>query len=148
MTDLTQVTAVTAEELTTWYELQQELARVKAAEAMLRSRIAKYFFPNPTEGSKENKHPLNDGTGAILQMDHVINRKVLEPELDAYRESLKVEGSNVPRLPLNKLIKWKPELVKSVYVTLTDEERRAADTFLDIKPGSPQLEIRIPKRPG
>jgi hypothetical protein len=114
---------------------------------MLRSRIAKYFFPNPTEGARDNKHPLNDGTGAVLQLDHKISRNVLEPELDAYREALKVEGNNLPRLPLNKLVKWKPELVKSEYTKLTEEERKVCDGFLDIKPGSPQLSIAIPKRP-
>jgi hypothetical protein len=147
MTDLTQVTSVTAEDLKKWYKLQEELAQVKAAEAMLRSRIAKHFFPKPVEGSAENKYPLNDGTGAILQMDHTINRKVLEPELDAYRESLKVEGSNVLKLPLNKLIKWKPELSKSEYNKLTAEERKVCDSFLNIKDGAPQLKIVIPKRP-
>lgn len=147
MTDLTEVTAVTAQDLTTWYQLQQELARVKAAEAMLRGRIAKHFFPAPTEGSRDNKHPLNDGTGAILQMDHVVNRGVLEPELEAYKAACKEEGSNLPKLPLNKLIKWKPELSKSEYNKLTAEERKVCDTFLNIKDGSPQLEIKIPKRP-
>jgi hypothetical protein len=135
MVDLTEETSVTLEDLKTWYELKEELARVKGAEAMLRSRIAKHFFPAPTEGSKDNKHPLNDGTGAILQMDYVINRTVAE------------EGSNLPQLNLATLIRWKPEVVIGEYRKLNETERHTLDQCLIIKPGSPQLEIKIPKRP-
>jgi hypothetical protein len=147
MADLTEETAVTAEDLKTWYELKAELARVKGAEAMLRSRIFKHYFPNPTEGSKDNKVPLNDGTGAILQADHVINRTVDEQQLEALREAMFAEGSNLPKLDLPKLIRWKPELVKSEYTKLSEDERHTLDQALIIKPGSPQMEIKIPKRP-
>lgn len=146
MTDLTQVTVPTVADIATLYELQEQLAKVKAAEAMLRRRIFDHFFPNPVEGSKDNKYPLNDGTGAILQADHKINRTVLEPELDAYKAALKDPGANLPKLPLNKLIKYKPELVKAEYNKLTEEERRACDTFLNIKPGMPDVSVVIPKR--
>ena len=144
--DLAQATAVTIDDLKRWYELCAELDRIKAAEAMLRSRIFKQFFPNPTEGSKDNKYPLNDGTGAILQADHKINRTVLEPELDALKSAIKEEGSNLPKLPFNKLIKYKPELVKAEYNKLTEEERKVMDQALLIKPGTPQMEIKSPKR--
>lgn len=145
MTDLTEATAVTAEDLKTWYGLNEELARVKAAEAMLRSRIFKHFFPSPVEGS-DNKHPLNDGTGAILQVDHKVNRAVLEPELDGYKTASEEEGSNLPKLPWNKLVKYKPELVKAEYNKLTAEEKTACDMVLNIRDGSPQMKIIIPKR--
>jgi hypothetical protein len=147
MVDLTEETSVTLEDLKTWYELKEELARVKGAEAMLRSRIAKHFFPAPTEGSKDNKHPLNDGTGAILQMDYVINRTVDEQQLDALRSAIAEEGSNLPQLNLATLIRWKPEVVIGEYRKLNETERHTLDQCLIIKPGSPQLEIKIPKRP-
>lgn len=147
MVDLTEEVAVTQEDLKTWYELKQELARVKGAEAMLRSRIFKHYFPNPTEGSRDNKVPLNDGTGAILQADHVINRTVDEQQLEGLKEAMFAEGSNLPQLDLTKLIKWKPELVKAEYNKLEEHERLVFDRCLVIKPGSPQLEIKIPKRP-
>lgn len=146
MTDLSQTTLVTAEDLQTWYKLQEQLASVKAAEAMLRARIFRQFFPTPVEGSAENKVPLNDGTGAILQATHVINRTVLEPELDALKASIREEGSNLPKLPFNKLIKYEPKLVKAEYNKLTAEERAIMDRALKIQDGSPQLEIKIPKR--
>lgn len=147
MVDLTtDEVAPTLQDLATLYRMQADLAALKSAEAMLRTRLAKHFFPTPTEGSAENKHPLNDGTGAILQMDHTINRKVLEPELDALKSALKEEGSNLPRLPLAKLVKWKPELNKTEYNKLTAEERQVFDRALEIKPGMPQLKVVIPKR--
>lgn len=146
MTDLTNVTVPTVADIATLYELQEQLAKVKAAEAMLRRRIADHFFPNPTEGSASNKYPLNDGTGAILQMDHKINRKVLEPELDVLKAKVRAEGSNLPKLPFNKLVKYTPELVKSEYNKLTAEERQLFDEALDIKPGMPEVKVVIPKR--
>jgi hypothetical protein len=147
MVDLSEQVAVTTEDLTTWFKLKKQLAEVKGAEAMLRGRIFKYFFPNPTEGAKDNKHPLNDGTGAVLCADHVINRSVDEQQLEGLREAIAAEGSNLPQLDLTKLIRWKPELVLSEYRKLTEVERHAFDQCLVIKPGSPQLDITIPKRP-
>lgn len=148
MTDIAQLTTVTADDLKTWYAMNDQLSQLKTAESLLRKRIFAHFFPVPVEGSAENKHPLNDGTGAILQATHVIRRDVLEPELDALKSAVREEGSNLPKLPFNKLVKYKPELVKAEYNKLTAEERAVFDRVLKIQPGSPQLEIKIPKRPG
>lgn len=146
MTDLTQTTTPTLADVAILYRMQEELTALKAAEAMLRRRIADHFFPNPTEGSKDNKFPINDGTGAVLQMDHKISRTVLEPELDAYKAASREAGSNLPKLAWNKLVKYKPELVKAEYNKLTDEERAACDTVLNIKPGMPEVKVVIPVR--
>lgn len=143
---MTNIAAPTTADIAEWYKIQEQLSALKATEAMLRSRLAKHFFPDPTEGSTGNKYPLNDGTGAILQMDHKLNRKVLEPELDAYKAAAKEEGANLPKLPWNKLIKYTPELVTAEYRKLTEEERKACDTVLNIKPGMPELKVVIPKR--
>lgn len=147
MSSLEEVIAVTPADLATWFKKKAQLAKLKGEEAMLRSRIFKFYFPAPTEGSKDNKVPLNDGTGAILQADHVINRTVDEQQLDGLKEAMFAEGSNLPQLDLTKLIKWKPELNKTEYNKLTLEEKQIFDRCLVIKPGSPQLEIKIPKRP-
>lgn len=146
MTDIAEATTPTLEDVARLYTMQEQLAALKSAEAMLRRRIADHFFPNPTEGSKENKYPINDGTGAILQMDHKINRKVLEPELDVLKAKIKAEGSNLPKLAFNKLVKYTPELVKAEYNKLTEEERRLFDEALEIKPGMPEVKVVIPKR--
>lgn len=146
MVDLSDEVAVTPEDLKAWYGLKQELDRVKAAEAMLRSRIFKHYFPTPIEGSAENKVPLNDGTGAIIQGDYVVNRNVDQAQLDALREAMFAEGSNLPQLHLDKLVKWKPELAKSEYNKLSETEKQVFDRCLIVKPGMPGLEIKIPKR--
>lgn len=146
MTDLTQATAVTADDLAEWYKMKQKLNKLKGTEAMLRRRIADFFFPNPAEGSKENKHSLDDCTGAVLQLDHTINRNVDQAELEALREAMFEDGSNLPQLKLDELVRWKPELNKSAYNKLTDDERKVFDRCLIVKPGMPQLDIKIPKR--
>lgn len=146
MVDLSEEQAVTPEDLKTWYKLRDELTRVRSAEAMLRSRIFKHYFPEPVEGSAQNKVPLNDGTGAIVQGDYVINRTVDQAQLEALREAMFAEGSNLPQLPLDKLIKWKPELAKAEYNKLSTEEKQILDRCLVVKPGMPGLEIKIPKR--
>lgn len=146
MVDLTEEIAVTAEDYARWYKMNEELTALKAAEAMLRQRIFKHCFPTPTEGEKDNKFPLNDGTGAIVQGTYVINRTVDEQQLDGLREAIAAEGSNLPQINLAKLIKWKPELVKAEYNKLTDEERNTMDQALVIKPGMPGLKIKIPAR--
>lgn len=145
MSNLEEVVTVTAEDLATWFKKKAQLAKLKGEEAMLRSRIFKFYFPTPTEGSKDNKVPLNDGTGAILQADYVINRTVDEHQLDGLKEAMFAEGSNLPQLDLTKLIKWKPELSITEYRKLSDEERLVLDRCLVIKPGSPQMEIKVPK---
>ena len=135
---------VTPADLAEWYRLQTELAKLKSAEALLRGKIFKHYFPAPKEGT--NKVPLNDGTGAELKGQHVINRSVDIGSLDALKAGIAAEGSNLPKLNLDDLIKWKPEVVISKYRELTEEERLTFDQCLIIKPGSPQLEIAIPKR--
>jgi len=147
MVDISEEVAVTPQDLVTWFKKKAQLAKLKGEEAMLRSRIFKHYFPNPTEGSKENKVPLNDGTGAILQADHVINRTVDEQQLEGLKEAMFAEGSNLPQLDLTKLIRWKPELNKAEYNKLTADEKLVFDRCLIIKPGSPQMEIKIPKTP-
>lgn len=146
---------VTVADLAEWYRLHEELGRIKSAEALLRGRIFKHFFPAPKEGT--NNAPLQDGTGAVLKGQHVINRSVDQGALDALRkaqseaiERAKADGSgapNIPLLKLDELVKYKPEVSITKYRELTEEERHHFDQCLVIKPGSPQLEIVIPKRP-
>lgn len=109
----------------------------------LGKKIFKFYFPNPKEGT--NKADLKDGTGAQLKAVHVIGRTVELGSLDALRSAIRTEGSNLPKLPIADLIKYKPELVIGEYRKLTEEERCIFDQCLIIKPGSPQLEITIPK---
>lgn len=145
---------VTLDDLKQWYELHEQLGRIKSAEALLRARIFKAKFPEPKEGT--NNVPLNDGTGAVLKAQHKIQRDIDVGTLDALKKAqadavagLATEvpaAPNAPKINFDKLVKYKPELITSAYRELTAEERMYFDQCLVIKPGSPQLEIVIPKR--
>ena len=144
---------ITPADLAQWFQLKEQLGKVKAAEALLRSRIYKFFFKTPKEGT--NNHPLNDGTGAVLKAVRVIDRKVELGSLDALRtaQSKAIEDNkagapmpNIPLLNFDKLIKWTPELVTKEYRELTEAERHYFDQCLIIKDGSPQVSIEIPKK--
>lgn len=150
MADLTEETAVTPAELSKWYLLKKQLGEVKSAEAMMRSRIAKFFFPTPDEGT--NTHPLKDGTGANLKMVHTIDRKVDEGELEALKAAMAAAAENPEdnlhglELDFSKLVVWKPELKIAEYRKLTEAQQQVFDRVLVVKPGMPQLDITIPKR--
>lgn len=150
MADITEETAVTPAELSKWYLLKKQLAEVKTAESLMRSRIAKFFFPTPDEGT--NTHPLKDGTGANLKMVHTIDRKVDEGELAALKAALEAAASNPEdnlhgmELPFDDLIVWKPELKIGAYRKLSEAQREVFERVLVVKPGMPQLDITIPKR--
>lgn len=146
MVNVEKETEVTYDDLVKLFEMQKQLAALKAAEAMLRTRVFKHYFPVPVEGSRDNKVPLNDGTGAILQADYRINRTVDESELEKLKVAIKEEGSNLPKLPFSKLIKWKPELAKAEYNKLSDEDKLVFDRCLVVKPGMPEVKIVIPAR--
>lgn len=135
---------VTAADMAHWYKLQQQLSTLKGEEAMLRARIFADCFPTPVEGT--NTFAIADGTGALLKATHVINRSVDEGSLEALGKAIKTPDSNLPKLPLTKLVKWKPEVVIKEYRSLTEEERQVFDQCLIIKEGSPQMKIEIPKR--
>jgi len=134
---------VTVEHLKEWFTLKQQLDDLKGKEVVLRQFIFNGLFTNPDEGI--NKHDVNDGTGAVVKGTHVINRSVQIEELEKLEESLK-NNSNLPKLDLEKLVKWKPEISIKEYRTLTNEQRHLFDQALVIKPGMPGLEIVIPKR--
>ena len=135
---------VTVEHLKEWYVLKQQLDELKGKEVVLRQFIVAGLFPEPTEGV--NKHDVNDGTGAVVKATHVINRAVQEEPLAELRKSMALPDNNLPKLDLDKLVKWRPEVSIKEYRTLTDEERNLFDQVLVIKPGMPGLEIVIPKR--
>lgn len=139
-------TEITYADLVKLFQMREQLATLKSAEAMLRKRVFAHYFPNPTEGSAENKVPLNDGTGAILQADHKLNRKVDEGELEKLKLAINAEGSNLPKLKFSKLIKWKPEVAIGEYRKLSDEDRLVFDRCLVVTPGMPEVKITIPKR--
>lgn len=134
---------VTQEDLTKWYELQQQLAAVKASEMLLRTKIYKGLFVEPKEGT--NSIPLS--AGWVLKAKRTIQRDI---DLAAFQalatmdqETQKSKFSEAGIVP-EIMIKWKPELVTKSYRALTPEQLAIFDQCLIIKDGSPALEIVLP----
>lgn len=119
-----------------WYQVQEQLAALKVEEMALRKKLFATYFPTPREGT--NNHELGDG--AVLKGGHVINRDVDPASLQANGPALLEAG-----IPVAKLVQWKASLVMKEYRALTEEQRLKFDIALTIKPGSPTLEIAIPK---
>jgi hypothetical protein len=136
---------ITIEHLMQWYKMQEDLAKLKSAEALLRARIFKKYFPTPVEGT--NDFSLDDGY--VLKAKYSIDRKVDEATLTTLTPDLRKLN-----IPLDALIKYKPELSVKAYRTLegdsSDEGKKRLNLFdqcLIIKPaGTQQLEIVLPKK--
>lgn len=127
----------TPEDLNIWYELIKQVAALAEQEMMLRKKIFATYFKDPKEGT--NTAPLN--AGWVLKATHKINRKVLIAELTTLTPELQAAG-----IVVEDVIKSKPELSVSAYKALDDAKRALFDRCLEIKPGSPALEIVLPKK--
>lgn len=127
----------TQDDLTKWYKLQEELESIKIAELELRKKIFGSFFITPKEGT--NTADLSDGWK--LKGGYKINRSIDVALLTAHVQELHAKG-----IPVDSLIKYKPELITAPYRALTDVQRLEFDKVLDIKIGTPSLEIVLPKR--
>ena len=134
---------VTQEDLSQWYQLQEQLMKLKAAELLLRMKIFKGMIKAPKEGT--NTVPLAEGWA--LKGKHVINRDVDQAALavnTAVDPATHMSRLSANGIHVEQLIKWKPELITKTYRTLTPEQQQIFDECLIIKEGSPQLEIMLP----
>lgn len=155
---------VTQADLEDWYRLKELLDDTKTKEFALRKKIYAHYFVvrdehgveiQPKEGT--NNFELPDGF--VLKAQRVINRSVDQGSLAALKQE-KIELSEkkdlyenekerlalLLELPLDDLVRYKPELETREYRKLSDEARNVFDTALVIKDGTPQLDIVKPKR--
>ncbi len=136
-------TIPTEAEIALWWETQQQLEKLKSLESTLRMKIYKHWFKDPKEGT--NDHPL--GEGFVAKGVRKINRNVDEAALKVFTAA-PTEGAvsmlGMHQIAVDKVIKYKPELVISEYRKLTDEQRLIFDQVLVIKEGMPGLEIAKP----
>lgn len=128
---------VTEADLHQWFYLQDELKKLKAKEMLLRSKIFKFYFPEPKEGT--NNFTMPDGY--VLKGKHTISRDVDIGALQALRQSFIDAGINS-----DEIVKWSPGLKIKEYRELTAEQARLFDQCLIVKPGSPALEIVLPAK--
>jgi hypothetical protein len=134
---VTEEVPVTQEDLNNWFKMKEQLALLTQEEMTLRKRIAKHYFPNPTEGT--NSVPLS--AGWVMKMKHTISRKILPELLTNMMPEFKKA-----KIPVLDVVLNKPELSVTEYKKLTDEQRKLFDKAMEIKDGSPALEIVLPKR--
>lgn len=134
---------VTQQDLYTWYELQQQLAKIKAAEMLLRRKIFDAFFPQPKEGV--NKYVMEGGY--VLQATYGYERALDVAAFDALLKEAKELKRKRKPLTFNPaaLVRYDPKLVLKEYRGLTEEERAVFDACIVAKPGSPALKIVAPK---
>lgn len=125
------------DELTTWFELQAQLAQLKDREMILRKKLFAEAFPAPEEGT--NSFNLPDAY--VLKGTHKLDRKI---DLAAYNQLL--PNLRKAEVPVDRLLKWDPSLVTGEYRTLTPAHLHLFDQILIIKPGAPSLEIVLPKK--
>jgi hypothetical protein len=123
---------VTQADIEQWYKLKAELGRVKSAEALLRMKIFKGYFPEPVEGT--NRATL--GGGYDLKATHAINREVDPGTVTTMADAFRAAG-----MVMEDLVRWKPELSVTAYRKLNADQTKLFDQCLIIKPGSPQLEV-------
>ena len=124
--------------LNDWYEITQRMAADKLREIELRKQLFGAAFPDPTEGSKDNKFSLADGW--VLQGDYKINRTI-----DAAVVSTLMKGDNT-RPIVENVVEYKPSLVLAKWKGLDTEDRALLADMVTEKPGSPTLKIVKPKK--
>lgn len=119
-----------------WERVQKQLADLKDLELNLRNEVFATYFVNPKEGT--NNHTLPDGR--VLKGNYKINRTLDEALLHTKATELMKAG-----LVLRDLVRMKPELNTKPYRALDDKQRVLFEQVLDIKVGTPALEIVTPK---
>lgn len=127
----------TEADVANWYKLTVQLSDLKQQEYFERMKVFRGFFHDPREGT--NTHVLSDGYQ--LKAVNVVNRSIDVAAVTTNARMLAEMG-----VDLNKVIKWTPELVKSAYNELTEDQRKAFDNCLVVKEGTPQLEIKEPSK--
>jgi hypothetical protein len=124
--------------LEAWDQMCLLKALVEESEKDMRLKLFQGAFPNPKEGT--NVHKLPDGRELVGK--HTVNRKIDEAALPAVLVAMREAGV----ANSDKLVRYKPELAKREWNSLSDENKLRFSPAVISTPGSPQFEIRIPKR--
>ncbi len=131
-TNPTKASAALIKKLAAWHDLKAQAAELTLQEVALRKEIFSDAFPTPEEGSKYNKLDLPDGY--MLQGDYKINRKIDEAALGEVQRQMEP-------VMFNRAFRFKPELNKSGFKDLTDEQKKIASLAIIATPGTPALDI-------
>lgn len=127
----------TQKDIERWWVVAEEMAKLKEEEMKLRKKIFGTYFPTPKEGV--NTLPMTNSF--VMKGTYKIERKIVE---EAYKTLL--PDFQKAGLPLEDLVKMRPDLSVGVYKKLDAKQQKLFDKALEIKPGAPTLEIVKPKR--
>lgn len=122
-----------------WYGLLDRVDEAKALiarELELRKKIVALGFHNPKEGV--NYREL--GAGYQLKVQYKLDRKIDEAAYPSVQQALAKIGFEA-----DNICRFKREIDMRVYRDLTADVRNIFDDCLEIKPGSPILDIVAPK---
>ena len=114
------------------------LELVKEIEMGLRLKLFAGAFPNPKEGT--NTHTLPDGRE--LKGVYTIRRVVDEAALPGVLADLRAKGC----ANTDALVRYKPELAKREWNSLSDEHKLVFSAAVVATPGAPGFSVVTPKR--
>lgn len=128
------------EELTQLVAYQTEIRRLTNLENILRKRLYDHFFGQVKVKEGVNYHLLDDGSKVKAEVR--FTRTIDEASLAANKESLIAMG-----IPVDQIVKYKPELVLRQYRSLEGEAKLSFDENMVTKPGLPGLTL-VPSKAG
>lgn len=120
-----------------WYLITKKIAPLRDSESAMRKSIFSMAFPEPKEGTNSLK--LADGY--VLKGVYGFNRKIDNDVLTNIFEKL-----TEAEIPIDMLVKYKPEVKVTIYKELSEHQRKLFDECLTIEPASPSLKVEKPKR--
>lgn len=150
-----------------WELWKQRSTQAQALERELRAEVVKRLCPSPVEGTQHiifdlpglphDQHVPGveylDGGRWDFVLQHKINRTIDRPLLDNLMAQSKTlhpetqEPHPLAGVNWDLLVVRKPEVAVQFYKKgLTDVQRTWFDTCLKVSDGSPQIEIKAPKK--
>ena len=117
-----------------WYEMNEQLKKLKAEELSLRKEIFAEYFPEPVEGTNRCDVEGNAQLVANFPYNYTVDADNLEAGL-----------KHVPKSQKDTLITMKPSMSTKVYRQLSNKARTGfTSECLTVTPGTPSLQI-VPK---
>lgn len=116
--------------------LKEQLDPLVAQERAIRKQIVD-AFERKQEGSKNE---IGLANGYTLKMTYKLKREIDEPALKNLYQELEEA-----KVPVEMLVKQKPQLELKIYRALTEEQKQVVDKALIIKEDSHTIEIIPPK---
>lgn len=120
-----------------WINLAEQLKTLRAKESALRAHLFGRFFPAPKEGTNTTDLHGNHKLKGKLQYNYNLDAAVLD---------IVSKSEEYKHIDWGKVIRWKPELVKSEYNKLSQGDQNIVSQALVITPGSKSLEFIEPKK--